>query len=57
MGYVPVAYVMIVMDETVQEDGCDKTGKEGQDNNIDGTKNGGEMGRDGDGEERRIQRQ
>ena len=34
MGYVPVAYVMIIMGETVQEDGDDKTGKEGQDKSM-----------------------
>ena len=34
MGYVPVAYVVIIMDETVQEDGGDKTGKEGQDKSM-----------------------
>ena len=48
VGYVPVAYVMIIMDETVQEDGGDKTGKEGQDKSTDGTKIGGEMGRNGE---------
>ena len=36
------------MDETVQEDGGDMTAKEGQDNSNDGTKIGGEMGRDGE---------
>ena len=41
VGYVPVAYVMIIMDETVQEDGGDKTGKEGQDKSTDGTNIGG----------------
>ena len=48
VGYVPVAYVMIIMDETVQEDGGDKTGKEGQDKSTDGTNIGEEMGRDGE---------
>ena len=43
-----MAYVMIIMDETVQEDGGYKTWKEGQDKSTDGTKIGGEMGRDGD---------
>ena len=37
VGYVPVAYVIIIMDETVEEDGGDKTGKEGQDTSTDGT--------------------
>ena len=41
MGYVPVAYVMIIMDETVQEGGGDKTGKERHDKNTDGTNIGG----------------
>ena len=51
---MPVAYVMIIMDETVQEDEGDKTGKEGQDKNNDGTKIGGRW--DGmEKEERRIQ--
>ena len=35
--YVPVAYLMIIMDETVQEEGCDKTGKAGQEKITDGT--------------------
>ena len=48
MGYVPVAYVMIIMDETVQDGGGDKTGKERQDKSTDGTKTGREMGRDGE---------
>ena len=48
VGYVPVAYMMIVMDETVQEDGYDKTGKEGQEKSTDGAKIGGEKGQDGE---------
>ena len=47
LGYVQVAYVMIIMDETVQEGGGDKTGKERQDSSTDGTKIGGQMGRGG----------
>ena len=43
LGYVPVAYVMII-----QEDGGDNTGKERQDKSTNGTKMGGEMGRDGE---------
>ena len=30
VGYVPVACVMIVVDETVQEDGCETTGRRGK---------------------------
>ena len=40
VGYVPVACLMTIVDETVQEEGCDKTRKEGQENNTDGTKIG-----------------
>ena len=39
---------MIIMDETVKEDGGDKTEKEGEDKSTDGTKIGGEMGRNGE---------
>ena len=28
VGYVPVSHLMIIMDETVQEEGCDRTRKE-----------------------------
>ena len=31
-----MACVMIIVDETVQEDGCDKTGKEGKEKSTDG---------------------
>ena len=27
VGYVPVSYMMMIVYETVQEEGCDKTGK------------------------------
>ena len=47
-----MVYVMIIMDETVQEDGGDKTRKEGQDKSTGGSKIGEEIGRDG---ERHIQ--
>ena len=40
VGYVPVACLMIIVDETVQEEECDRTRKEGQENNTDGTKIG-----------------
>ena len=43
VGYAPLAYLMIIMDETVQEEGYDKTRKEGQETSTDGTKIGGEM--------------
>ena len=43
VGYVQVAYVMII-----QEDRGDNSGKERQDKSTDGTKMGGEMGRDGE---------
>ena len=38
--------MMIIVDETVQEDGCDKTGKEGQEKSNDGTKFGEKMRQD-----------
>ena len=42
MAYVPVAYVTVIVDETVRKDGCDKkTGKEGQEKSTDGTNIGG----------------
>ena len=53
VGYVPVAYLMIIMDEAVQEEGCDKTRKEGQEKSTDGTKIGGDMRH---GERRKTQR-
>ena len=56
VGYVPVAYAMIVVDETVQEDGCDKTGIEGEEKRNDASKSGGGWDRM-EKEERRIQRQ
>ena len=36
MGYVSVAYLMIIVDETVQVDGCDKTRREGHEQSTDG---------------------
>ena len=48
VGYVPVSYLMIIiLDDTVQEEGCDKTRKEGQEKSTDGTKIGEEMRHDG----------
>ena len=43
VGYVPVSYLMMIVDETVQEEGCDKTRIEGQEHSTDGTKIGEEM--------------
>ena len=53
---MPAAYLMIIIDETLQEEDSDTTRKEGQGKGTDGTKIGGEMGHDGE-EERRAQRQ
>ena len=48
MGYVPASYLMIIIDETLQEEDSDTTRKEGQGKGTDGTKIGGEMGQDGE---------
>ena len=48
MGYVPVAYLMIIIDEIVQEEESDTTREEGHGKRTDGTKIGGEMGQDGE---------
>ena len=48
MGYVPSAYLMITIDETLQEEDSGTTRKEGQGKRTDGTKIGGEMGHDGE---------
>ena len=47
VGYVPVSYLMMIVDETVQEEGCDKTRIEGQEKSTDGTNIGEEMRQDG----------
>ena len=48
VGYVPAAYLMIILDETLQEEDSD-TRKEGQGKGTDGTKiGGGEMGQHGE---------
>ena len=47
VGYVPVSYLMMILDETVQEEGCDRTRKEGQEKSTDGTKIREEMRQDG----------
>ena len=45
---MPAAYLMIIIDETLQEEDSDTTRKEGQGKGTDGTKIGGEMGQDGE---------
>ena len=45
---MPVAYLMIIIDETRQEEESDTTRKEGPEKGTDGTKIGGEMGQDGE---------
>ena len=47
VGYVPVSYLMMIVVDTVQEVGCDKTRKEVQENSTDRTKIGVEMRQDG----------
>ena len=48
VGYVPVSHLMIIMDETIQEEGCDRTRKEVQGKSTDGTKIGGEKRQEGE---------
>ena len=48
VGYVPVSHLMIIMDETIQEEGCDRTRKEVQGKSTDGTKIGGEKSQEGE---------
>ena len=45
VGYVPAAYLMVILDEPQHEE---ESRKEGHDKRIDGTNIGGEMGQDGD---------
>ena len=45
VGYVPAAYLMIILDETQPEE---ESRKEGHDKRTDGTKSGGERGQDGE---------
>ena len=47
VGYVPVSHLMRIVDDTVQEEGCDKTRKEGHEKSTDRTKIGEEMEQDG----------
>ena len=48
VGYVPVSHLMIIMDETIQEEGCDRTRKKVQGKSTDGTKIGGEKREEGE---------
>ena len=48
VGYVPVSHLMIIIDETIQEEECDKTRKEVQGKSTDGTKIGGEKRQEGE---------
>ena len=43
VGYVPVAYLMLIIDETLQEEESDTTRKEGHEKRTDGTKIRGEI--------------
>ena len=45
VGYVPAAYLMIILDETIHEE---ESGKEGHEKRMDGTKIGRKMGQDGE---------
>ena len=56
VGYVPVAYLIIIIYETLQEEESDTTRKEGREKRTDGTKIGGRWDRM-EKEERSIQRQ
>ena len=46
VGYVPSAYLMIIVDDTLQEEDSDTTRKERQGKRTGGTMMGGEMGQD-----------
>ena len=48
VGYVPAAYLMIIVDETPQEEENDTNRRDGHERRADGTKIGGEMGQDGE---------
>ncbi len=45
---MPVAYLLIIIYETLQEEESDTTRKEGHEKRTDGTKIGGQMGQDGE---------
>ena len=55
VGYVPAAYLVIILDETLHEEESNKTRKEGNEKRTDGTKIGGEIDRM-EKEERHIRR-
>ena len=48
VGYVPVAYLMIIIDETLHEEESDTNRNEGHEMRTCGTEIGGEMGQDGE---------
>ena len=48
VGYVPVSHLISIMDETIQEEGCDRTRKEVQGKSTDGTKIGWEKRQEGE---------
>ena len=48
VGYVPVSHLMIIMDERIQEEGCDRTRKEVQGKSTDRTKIEGEKRQEGE---------
>ena len=48
VGHVPAAYLMIIIDETRQEEKSDTNRQEGHEKRTDGTKIGVEMGQDGE---------
>ena len=48
VGYAPSAYLMIIVNETIQEEDSDTTRNEGQGKRTDGTKSGGDKGQDGE---------
>ena len=45
---MPVSHLMMIMYETIQKDGCDRTRKEVQEKSKDGTKIGGEKRQEGE---------
>ena len=45
---MPVSHMMIIMDETIREEGCDRTRKEVQGKSTDGIKIGGEKRQKGE---------
>ena len=46
VGYVPAAYLMLIIDETRQEEENDTNRKDGHEKRTYGTNIGGEMGQD-----------